>query len=86
MRRRNFIALLGGAAITWPLAARAQQGERMRRVASTFRQRLPEGWTERHNIQFDYWFTGESTAGAASKAGFPSLGRIVGVLLIVSSS
>src|SRR5438105_283899 len=40
----------------------AEDDEVWQTYLATFRQRLHEfGWTERHNIQFDYRFTGEST-------------------------
>src|SRR5262245_11161054 len=68
LRRREFIALLGGAA-AWPLTAHAQQSERMRRIgvitgvlesdadaqarSAVLRQALQQlGWTEGRNIQF----------------------------------
>jgi ABC-type uncharacterized transport system substrate-binding protein len=64
MRRREFITLLGGAA-AWPLAARAQQGERMRRIGvltgedvvvfvGAFREELQRlGWSDGHNLRID---------------------------------
>jgi putative tryptophan/tyrosine transport system substrate-binding protein len=71
MRRRTFIAGLGSAAI-WPVAARAQQGERMRRIGmlftsdgdetktfiSAFTQTLADfGWIDGRNVRMDPRFT-----------------------------
>ena len=74
MKRRKFIAVLGGAA-AWPLTARAQQPERMRRVGvlitaterdpetqryiKAFGQGLQEsGWARGRNVQIEYRWGG----------------------------
>ena len=74
MRRREFIAALGGAA-AWPLAARAQQGDRVRRIGvlipydeneplaktqvSAFTQALAGlGWTDGRNVRMDLRWAG----------------------------
>jgi putative tryptophan/tyrosine transport system substrate-binding protein len=74
LKRRQFITLLGGAAAAWPLAARAQQGERTRRIGvlvgvaddregqarvTALKQGLQElGWTDGRNVQIEVRFAG----------------------------
>ena len=69
LRRREFIAAIGGAA-AWPLVVRAQQGDRVRRIGvlmpgnendpegkrrySAFTQALADlGWTDGRNVRMD---------------------------------
>jgi putative ABC transport system substrate-binding protein len=84
IRRREFIAGLGGAA-AWSLAARAQQRERVRRIGfltpgydkdewvqltiSTFRQELAKfGWVEDRTLHIDYRFSGSDPGRMAADA------------------
>ena len=69
MRRRQFLAVVGGAAAAWPCTARAQKTQRVRRIGTltgiadepmmrarlaAFRQGLQQlGWTDGHNVQID---------------------------------
>jgi putative ABC transport system substrate-binding protein len=77
MHRRDFLTLLGGAAL-WPLAARAQQGDRVRRIGvlsggdendparktyvSAFTQALVDlGWADSRNLRMDLRWGGSDT-------------------------
>jgi putative tryptophan/tyrosine transport system substrate-binding protein len=65
VRRRDFIKVIAGSATVWPLVARAQQTDRVRRIGvltnvdttdrvDPFLQRLQRlGWTDGRNIQID---------------------------------
>ena len=70
IRRRDLIFTLGGAVAAWPVGARAQQGERMRRIGilwssppsayverlQAFRQRLRDaGYVEGRELRFRFW-------------------------------
>ena len=89
MRRREFTTLVGGAAVTWPLAARAQQARKVPTVgflgqstplgeserAAAFAQRLRElGWVEGRTIAIEYrWAAGRNERLAEIAAEFVQL-------------
>ena len=78
LARRKFIAALGGAAAAWPLAARAQQADQLRRIGvlvpgdddaaiqsryAAFLQGLQQlGWIEGRNVHIDIRWSGGNPA------------------------
>ena len=83
IRRRDFITLLGAAVAAWPLAARAQRGERVRRIAWLGAGRADEpsphldalraglsdlGWSEGRNLTIGlFWATGLDNVEAVGR-------------------
>ena len=101
MRRRDFIKAVAGSAMTWPLAARAQQSAKMptigflgaspsiesERVAA-FVQRLRElAWIDGHNLAIDYrWGEGRNEQYKEAAAGLARLKVDVIVTVATSST
>jgi putative tryptophan/tyrosine transport system substrate-binding protein len=89
MKRRQFISLLAGAAVVWPLAARAQQSGKLPTIGflgqstpvvetqrlDAFLKRLRElGWIEGHTVAMEYaWGQGSSERFAEIAADFVRL-------------
>ena len=85
MRRREFVALVGGATLVWPLATRAQQAERIWRIGvllahteqdarwalfTAFKERLAQlGWVEGRNMRMDVKLTSGNAEAIAKAAG-----------------
>src|SRR6516162_3878297 len=84
MRRREFIAFAGSAAVAWPLAAHAQQPAQMRRVGvlesagietdqqagvAVFKEVLHQlGWVDGRNIRLEVRWAGADPAKARKDA------------------
>jgi len=89
MRRREFITLLGSAAITWPIAVRGQQAAKLPTIGflaagtpqnwgswvAAFVEQLNRlGWVERRNVMVEYrWADGRSERFAEIAAEFVRL-------------
>jgi putative ABC transport system substrate-binding protein len=101
MRRREFLGVLGSAAASWPLAARAQQPEGMRRIGvligaadnpdiqanvGAFLQVLAQlGWTDGRNLRIDYR-TGGGDADTIRKHATELVALVPDVILTAGSS